>query len=68
MSARPTPHRDWRLTKPLPPRPVVPGGFVRGDFAVDHDARTVTCPAGHSPSAPKTTTANLTLHCAFLSP
>jgi IS5 family transposase len=30
--------------KPLPLRPAVPGGFDRDDFAVDHDAGTVTCP------------------------
>ena len=35
------------VIKPLPSRPRVPGGFVRDDFAVDHDERRVTCPAGH---------------------
>jgi IS5 family transposase len=40
--------RHHRLViKPLPSRPVVPGGFVRDDFVVDHEARNVTCPAGH---------------------
>jgi Transposase DDE domain len=34
------------VIKPLPLRPAVPGGFTRDDFAVDHSARTVTCPAG----------------------
>lgn len=32
--------------KALPIRPAVPGGFDRDDFDVDHDAATVTCPAG----------------------
>jgi IS5 family transposase len=34
--------------KPIPLRRAVPGGFTRDDFIVDHDARTVTCPAGHT--------------------
>ena len=34
--------------KAIPLRPAVPGGFDRDDFIVDHDARTVTCPAGHA--------------------
>jgi IS5 family transposase len=34
------------VIKPLPLRPAVPGGLTRDDFAVDHTARTVTCPAG----------------------
>jgi IS5 family transposase len=33
--------------KAIPLRRAVPGGFDRDDFIVDHDARTVTCPAGH---------------------
>ena len=33
------------VIKPMPLRPVVPGGFTRDDFMVDHRARTVTCPA-----------------------
>ena len=32
--------------KPWPLRPAVPGGFTVDDFAIDHTARTVTCPAG----------------------
>ncbi|QBI22037.1 IS1182 family transposase [Egibacter rhizosphaerae] len=36
------------VIKPLPLRPAVPGGFDRDDFAVCHDAGTVTCPAGHT--------------------
>jgi IS5 family transposase len=29
-------------------RPAIDGGFTRDDFTVDHDARTVTCPQGHT--------------------
>jgi hypothetical protein len=32
--------------KPAPTRSAVPGGFTVDDFAVDHSARTATCPAG----------------------
>jgi IS5 family transposase len=34
--------------KPIPLRAAVPGGFTRDDFAVDLQAKTVTCPAGHT--------------------
>jgi IS5 family transposase len=34
--------------KPWPSPPSVPGGFHRDDFIVDLDARTATCPAGHT--------------------
>ena len=34
--------------KPIPLRAAVPGGFTRDDFTVDDQARTVTCPAGHT--------------------
>jgi IS5 family transposase len=36
------------VIKPLPLRPAVPGGFTIDDFAVDEQAGTVTCPAGHA--------------------
>lgn len=36
------------VIKPIPLRPVVPGGFTRDDFTVDHHNRAVTCPAGHT--------------------
>jgi IS5 family transposase len=32
--------------KAIPLRQTIPGGFNRDDFVVDHDTRTVTCPAG----------------------
>ena len=34
------------VIKPGPLRPAVPGGFTVDDFAADHAAGTVTCPAG----------------------
>jgi IS5 family transposase len=34
--------------KPHPTTTAIPGGFHRDDFIVDHDARTATCPAGHT--------------------
>lgn len=35
--------------KPIPlRRPTIDGGYTRDDFSVDHQARTVTCPAGHT--------------------
>jgi IS5 family transposase len=36
-----------QVIKPIPLRGGFPGGFDRDDFVVDHDSRTVTCPAGH---------------------
>jgi len=43
-----------QLIKPIPLRRAVPGGFCRDDFAVDHQARTMTCPAGITvPIAPR---------------
>jgi hypothetical protein len=36
------------VIKPIPLRDHIPGGFTRDDFIVDHHARTVTCPAGHT--------------------
>lgn len=34
--------------KPMPLQRAVPGGFDRDDFVIDHNARTATCPAGHT--------------------
>lgn len=36
------------VIKPIPLRPVVPGGFSRDDFVIDHHRRTATCPGGHT--------------------
>jgi IS5 family transposase len=57
--------RHHRLViKPLPSRPVIPGGFRRDDFAVDHDARTVTCPAGHVVRLTRRGVAKFAPHCS----
>lgn len=47
--------RHDQAIKPIPlRRPAVEGGFTRDDFTVDHGARTVTCPGGHTVTiAPK---------------
>jgi IS5 family transposase len=34
--------------KAIPLRPATPGGFDRDDFTINHRARTVICPAGHT--------------------
>ena len=34
------------IIKPKPLQPAVPGGFTLDDFAINEEARTVTCPAG----------------------
>ena len=52
------------VIKPLPSRPVIAGGFVRDDFVVDHDSRTVTCPAGHVSRLTKGGIAKFAPHCA----
>jgi IS5 family transposase len=36
------------VIKPPPLRPAVPGGFTSGDFTIDEQAGSVTCPAGHT--------------------
>ena len=38
--------RHRQVIKPIPLRHAIPDGFCRDDFAVDHQARTMTCPAG----------------------
>lgn len=46
--------KHTQAIKPIPLRPIQPEGFDRDDFIIDHDARTATCPAGHTiPIAPK---------------
>jgi IS5 family transposase len=40
-------HHDQAI-KPIPLQQAVPGGFNRDDFVVEHETRTVTCPAGHT--------------------
>jgi hypothetical protein len=34
--------------KPIPSHAIMPGGFTKDDFAIDLQARTVTCPAGQT--------------------
>jgi IS5 family transposase len=51
------------VIKPLPARPSVPGGLERDEFAVDHSARTVTCPAGHVAHLAASGIAKFAPHC-----
>jgi hypothetical protein len=56
--------RHHRLViKPMPSHPAVPGGLRRDDFHVDHAARTVTCPAGHSARLSSSGVAKFSPHC-----
>ncbi|MGH9122722.1 MAG: IS1182 family transposase [Acidimicrobiales bacterium] len=57
-------HHHRLVIKPLPSRPAVPGGFVRDDFAVDHLACRVTCPAGHVAAISAAGSARFAPHCA----
>ncbi|MDP9386456.1 MAG: IS1182 family transposase [Actinomycetota bacterium] len=50
--------------KPVPSRPAVPGGFGRDDFVVDHEANTVTCPAGATVTFGLGLKASFGSHCA----
>lgn len=53
------------VIKPWPCTPKIPGGFGVDDFTVDHDAATVTCPAGNTASfTAKTRTAKFGTACA----
>ena len=56
-------HGHLLVIKPMPTHPAVRGGFVRDDFTVDHDARTVTCPAGHLARLSAGGVAKFTPHC-----
>jgi IS5 family transposase len=40
--------KHHQAIKAIPLRSAVPGGFDRDDFIVDHQRRTVTCPADHT--------------------
>jgi transposase len=51
------------VIKALPSHPAVPGGFVRDDFVVDHENRTVTCPAGHLARCSPKGIAKFAPHC-----
>jgi IS5 family transposase len=51
------------VIKPGPLRPAVPGGFTIDDFAVDHAAGTVTCPAGITRHVTRTRTVTFGAAC-----
>jgi hypothetical protein len=55
--------RHDQAIKPIPLRRVVPGGFDRDDFIIDHTARTITCPAGHTVSITTKGNAVFQRHC-----
>jgi hypothetical protein len=52
------------VIKPKPLRPAVEGGFTLDDFAIDKDAGTLTCPAGHTRQMSATRTATFGKVCA----
>jgi IS5 family transposase len=54
-------HRHRLAIKPWPT--VDTGRFGRDDFSVDHDARTATCPAGHTASIAPSGAATFQRHC-----
>ena len=51
------------VIKPKPLRPPVEGGFTVDDFAVDEQAGTVTCPAGHTVALSRTRIATFGAAC-----
>jgi hypothetical protein len=51
------------VIKPKPLRPPVKGGFAVDDFAVDEQAGTVTCPAGHTVGLSRTRVATFGAVC-----
>jgi IS5 family transposase len=55
--------RHHLFIKPMPSHPAVPGGLRRDDFTVDHVARTVTCPAGHTARLSTSGVAKFSPHC-----
>lgn len=52
-----------RAIKPFPTTTAVPGGLHRDDFTVEHTARTVTCPAGHTVNITKANNAIFDHRC-----
>ncbi len=54
-------HRQ--VIKPIALRRAIPGGFTLADFVVDHDARTVTCPAGTTVALTRSGKADFAWHC-----
>ena len=56
---------DTAVIKPKTLRtPDIPGGFTFDDFGVDHQAGTVTCPAGHTRPIPPGRTVHFRAACA----
>jgi IS5 family transposase len=56
--------KHTQAIKPLPlPKPKIDGGFTRDDFTIDHNARTVTCPQGHTITIARKGTASFTKRC-----
>jgi Transposase DDE domain/Transposase domain (DUF772) len=52
------------VIKPKPVTPAVPGGFSVDDFAVDEQAKTVTCPGGHTRPITKSRTVTFGRLCS----
>lgn len=56
--------KHTQAIKPIPlAKPKIDGGFTRDDFTVDHDARTVTCPQGHTITIARKGTATFGRRC-----
>ena len=55
--------RHEQAIKPMPLQRAVPGGFHRDDFIIDHEARTATCPAGHTVTITMKGTATFGVRC-----
>jgi hypothetical protein len=51
------------VIRPIPLRAPVPGGFTTDDFTIDHEANTVTCPAGHTVTIRPSRGASFERHC-----
>jgi Transposase DDE domain len=51
------------VIKPKPLRPAVEGGFTAGDFTVDEEQGTVTCPAGNTVALSRTRVATFGALC-----
>ena len=56
--------KHTQAIKPLPlAKPKIDGGFTRDDFTIDHNARTVTCPQGHTIAIARKGTASFRERC-----
>jgi IS5 family transposase len=52
-----------KAIKPFPSHTAIEGGFHRDDFAVDLEARTSTCPEGHTVAMTSSNRAHFKSHC-----